>query len=238
MRDSPRCGTASQEIQGGFLDTILNTVALLVGLLIGITVHECAHAWTANQLGDPTARYLGRISLNPIVHLDPVGTLLMLFSLLSGFGIGWGKPTPVNPVYLKYGPRTGMALVAVAGPISNITVAVLFAIPWRLADLGLPLPGELATLIFFVVSANISLCIFNLLPIPPLDGFSVLVGILSQIRGRWSYQVIQWLRVVEAQGPLVLIAILAMSYVLPGPGILGRLMLPPYLMLRRLILGI
>jgi len=114
------------------LEDILSRIALLVGLVIGITVHECAHAWSANELGDPTARYKGRVTLNPIAHLDPMGSLLMLYSLLGGFGIGWGKPTPVNPLNLKYGPRLGLAIVSAAGPISNIVVAIIFAIPLRL----------------------------------------------------------------------------------------------------------
>ena len=123
---------------------LLAKIALLVGVLIGITVHECAHAWTANKLGDPTARYLGRVTLNPLAHLDPLGTILMLYSVMIGFGIGWGKPTPVDPRYLKFGPRVGMAIVAIAGPISNIITAVVFAVPLRLAvGADLQLPGYL-----------------------------------------------------------------------------------------------
>lgn len=216
------------------MDSILSKVALLVGLVIGITVHECAHAWSANELGDPTARYQGRISLNPIVHLDPVGTMLMLYSLLVGFGIGWGKPTPVNPRYFKYGPRVGLALVSVAGPLSNILTAIVFALPLRL---GIPLPGTLEIFLWFVVLANIGLAVFNLIPIPPLDGFSILMGILSQIRGWWSFQLTQWLRVVEAQGPLVFIFILMFDWMMPGPGILGTIMGPPIRLLYSLIVG-
>jgi Zn-dependent protease len=182
------CGNASVWLkadspvdgEGGSLESILSKVALLIGLLIGITVHECAHAWSANELGDSTARYQGRVTLNPLAHLDPLGSLLMLYSLLAGFGIGWGKPTPVNPFNLRYGPYFGLAITSVAGPISNILVAIVFAIPLRL---GLPMPGELSLFILYVIVANISLAVFNLIPIPPLDGFSILRGILSQMPG-------------------------------------------------------
>jgi len=217
------------------LEPILSKVALIVGLVIGITVHECAHAWSANELGDPTARYQGRITLNPLAHLDPLGSLLMLYSLLGGFGIGWGKPTPVNPLNLKYGTRVGLALVSVAGPLSNVLVAVLFAIPLRL---GLPMPGELSVLLLYIIVANLSLAVFNLLPLPPLDGFSILTGILSQIPGLWTYQVAQLFRVVESQGPLLLLGVIFLDWMMPGQGILGSLMGPPFRLLLSLIVGI
>lgn len=217
------------------MEEILSKVALIVGLVIGITVHECAHAWSANELGDPTARYQGRITLNPLAHLDPLGSLLMLYSLLGGFGIGWGKPTPVNPVNLKYGSRMGLALVSVAGPISNVLVAVIFAIPVRL---GLPMPGELSLLILYIIVANLSLTVFNLLPIPPLDGFSILTGILSQIPGLWSYQTAQFFRLVESQGPLLLLGVLALGWMVPGADIFGTLMGPPFRLLFSLIVGV
>jgi Zn-dependent protease len=219
---------------------LLVKIALLVGVLIGITVHECSHAWTANKLGDPTARYLGRVTLNPLAHLDPLGTILMLYSIMIGFGIGWGKPTPVDPRYLKFGPRVGMALVAIAGPISNILTAMVFAVPLRLnLWISLPLPGYLAVFLDAIVWANLGLAIFNVLPIPPLDGFSVLLGILSQIRARWSYEASHVLNMVAAQGPLVLIGILMLSYALPiQGGILGAVMGPPLELLHRVIVGL
>ncbi len=219
---------------------LLVKIALLIGVVIGITVHECAHAWSANKLGDPTARSLGRVTLNPLAHLDPLGTILMLYTVLIGFGIGWGKPTPVDPRYLKFGPRTGMAIVAIAGPISNILTAIIFAIPLRLTQsVALPLPGYLPVFLDAIIWANLGLAVFNVLPIPPLDGFSVLVGILSQIRARWSYELSHALNMVAAQGPLVLIAILMLSYALPIPGgILGVVMGPPLDLLHRLIVGV
>src|SRR5512136_662814 len=96
----------------------LSVAATLVGLVIAITVHECAHAWTADRLGDPTARYQGRVSLNPLVHLDPLGSVMILVTALLGTGIGWGKPTPVNPSRLRFGSRLGSGIVSLAGPVS------------------------------------------------------------------------------------------------------------------------
>lgn len=159
--------------------------AVTLALVLGIAFHEFSHALSASLLGDQTARKLGRVSLNPLVHLDPFGTLLLF---LAGFG--WGKPTPVNPYALRNGPRTGMAMVAAAGPISNLTFAVLLSVPiW----LGIPTHNPFA----FIVSTadwgfsdyfglflsagvllNVILAVFNLLPLAPLDGFKVAIGLL------------------------------------------------------------
>ena len=132
----------------------LEIIALLFSLLIAIDVHEFAHAWMANELGDSTARYYGRLSLNPLVHLDPMGTMMMVFSIFYGFGIGWGKPVPVNPVYLRKGPRVGMGLVSAAGPLSNLVLAAIVAVPIRL---GLPLPWSVVNLLLIVISVNIGI---------------------------------------------------------------------------------
>ncbi len=217
--------------------TIPRLIAFLLTLLIAIDVHECAHAWAANELGDPTARYQGRLSLNPLVHLDPLGTLMMLFSVFYGFGIGWGKPVPVNPVYLRYGPRVGMALVSVAGPLSNLLLATIVAVPIRVAiATGTPLPELLALLLGTMVSVNIGLALFNLLPISPLDGHSVLVGILSTIRARWAYNWTNALERMRLQGPLIFIILIMIDQVLPF-SILGLIIGPPFRLLYRLLLG-
>ena len=159
--------------------------SLCVSLAICIAVHEFSHAYVASELGDHTARMLGRVTLNPIKHLDPIGSVLIL---LAGFG--WGKPVPVDPRYLRNDPRLGMALVSVAGPASNVVAAILFAVIVRigLADALIPdifvFGRHLADLVDFtlgtLVRFNLILAIFNLLPIAPLDGFKVAVGILPR----------------------------------------------------------
>jgi Zn-dependent protease len=154
-------------------------------LLFSLTVHEMAHAWTADRLGDPTARLLGRVSLNPIVHADPIGTIVFpLVSMISGATlIGWAKPVPVNTRYLRH-PRRDYMLVAAAGPASNLILAVFAAIllalvpisPQTLDESNVSAP--IAMLLSRLVQLNVLLAVFNMLPIPPLDGGNVLAGLL------------------------------------------------------------
>jgi Zn-dependent protease len=154
-------------------------------LLFSLTVHEMAHAWTADRLGDPTARLLGRVSLNPIVHADLIGTVLFpLISLASGaLLIGWAKPVPVNLRYLHH-PRRDYMLVAAAGPLSNLILAVFAAILLAIVPISPQTLGEsnvsvpIAKLLTALVNLNVLLAIFNMLPIPPLDGGNVLAGLL------------------------------------------------------------
>ena len=154
-------------------------------LLFSLTVHEMAHAWTADRLGDPTARLLGRVSLNPLVHADPIGTVLFpLISLISGaMLIGWAKPVPVTVRYLRQ-PRRDYMLVAAAGPASNLILALFSAIVLALVPISPQTLGEsnvsvpIATFLTRLVSLNVLLAVFNLLPIPPLDGGNVLAGLL------------------------------------------------------------
>jgi Zn-dependent protease len=161
--------------------------AVTGALLLGIAFHEFCHAWSALRLGDPTARNLGRVTLNPVAHLDPFGTILLL---LAGFG--WGKPVPVNSYNMRIDPRTGMAVTAAAGPLSNLLVATVMALPIRLGwtpwhnPFGF-IPNDVSSWAFddyagLFLSAsvllNCSLAVFNLLPIAPLDGFRVWVGLL------------------------------------------------------------
>ena len=148
-------------------------------LLISLTIHEAAHAWTADRLGDPTARRLGRVSLNPIVHIDPIGTLLLpLLAAISHLPlIGWAKPVPVNPRNLAH-PRRDFVLVAAAGPISNLLQAVVAALALRaLISTG---PGftVAASALQEAVLINLLLAFFNLIPVPPLDGGNVALGLL------------------------------------------------------------
>ncbi len=210
----------------------LQIIAMAIGLLLGIDVHECAHAWAANELGDPTARYQGRLSLNPLVHLDPMGTLMMLFSLFYGFGIGWGKPVPVNPWNLRRG-RVDQGMVALAGPASNLVLAAILAVPFRLGLLG---AGLIGSFWLTLISVNVSLALFNLLPVPPLDGASVLIGIFSAIRQPWAYEWAQTLERLESQAPMVFMILIIADQMLGGR-ILGFILRGPYLFIVRSLLG-
>jgi Zn-dependent protease len=160
-------------------------VIWFIVLLFSLTVHESAHAWTADRLGDPTARLLGRVSLNPIVHADPIGTVLFpILALVSNMPlIGWAKPVPVNVRRLRH-QRRDYVLVAAAGPASNLVLAVgaallLAALPVSPVVLGEPnVSAPLASLLSRGVQTNLLLAIFNMIPIPPLDGGNVLSGLL------------------------------------------------------------
>jgi Zn-dependent protease len=154
-------------------------------LLFSLTVHEMAHAWTADRLGDPTARLLGRVSLNPLVHADPIGTFLFPLLALAGDAplIGWAKPVPVQVSRLRR-TRRDYVLVAAAGPASNLAIAVtaaavLAVLPVSPVTLGEPnLTVPLAALLGRAVQINVLLAVFNMIPIPPLDGGNVLSGLL------------------------------------------------------------
>jgi Zn-dependent protease len=212
---------------------ILQSILFLVAILLSVTFHEFTHAWSANELGDSTARRMGRMSLNPIRHFDPLGALMIVFMAFAGFGIGWGKPVPVNPYNLRGNPRVSMGLTSVAGPFSNLVLAALFAIPLRL---GLPLPTLLHTFVTIVVYVNVSLAIFNLIPLPPLDGFGVLQGLLGTVRARWAYELGHNLDRVAPYGPFLLLALLAFGWI-GGYSILGAILGPPVNAILRLLLG-
>lgn len=144
---------------------MIDFLLLIVALLIVITIHEFSHAYVANFFGDPTAKLAGRMSLNPLVHLDPMGTL-MLFLI----HIGWGKPVPVNPRYFK-NPKKEEALTALAGPFSNLLLALVLAVPLKYAVTLLPHP--IFNFLKLVFDISIFLFIFNMLPFPPLDGSKI-----------------------------------------------------------------
>jgi Zn-dependent protease len=173
-------------------------IVLAIMLLFAFPFHEFAHALAAYRLGDSTARLFGRLTLNPLAHLDPTGAAILAISMLVGFGIGWAKPTPVNPHNLRYG-RWGEAIVAAAGPLSNLILATAGAIPLRyIYATGMDVPFLTGVLELFVF-INLLLMIFNFIPIPPLDGSKVLFAFLDP---RTSFQVRP---ILEQYGTLILL---------------------------------
>jgi Zn-dependent protease len=208
-------------------------VTISLSLLLAITVHECAHAWVADRLGDPTARYLGRVSLNPIVHLDPLGTMMMVMTAATGMGIGWGKPVPVSPHRLRFGRRLGNGIVALAGPTANLLLATVVGLVWRFVR---PLPLWPTEIFTGVTMTNIVIAMFNLLPLPPLDGHSVLLGLLSLSQARWAWYASQFMMRLAQQGPLILIMVILVAQFL-GINLIGALIGPPTLFFYRAIVG-
>lgn len=173
-------------------------IYFLIALVVAVTIHEAAHAAMANKLGDPTARLLGRLSINPLVHFDPLGALFLLVA-----GIGWGKPVPYNPQYFKNEKRDSL-LTALAGPGANILVALIFSIPYRIAIIfNLP---EIFNFWFYplfdiISGLNLLLAAFNILPIPPLDGSKILYLFANKVK----------MAVIESMGPLILFGFLFIS---------------------------
>lgn len=157
----------------------IQSIAIIVALIMSIVFHEMAHGYAANWLGDPTARLSGRLTANPLAHIDPLGSVILPAILFLGGAhmlFGWAKPVPYNPYNLR-NQKWGEALVALAGPVSNIVLAIVFALLIRLAPV-LDLSIAFVTLSLYVVYINILLACFNLIPIPPLDGSKILPAIL------------------------------------------------------------
>jgi Zn-dependent protease len=187
----------------GFGDP-LGIAITLAAVLVAATFHEFAHAFVADRLGDPTPRTLGRLSLNPLVHLDLLGTLFFVV-----FGFGWARPVPVNPRHFA-DPRRGMLQVALAGPLANITLAFVVGALLKVPDLpGGPLAVEVLSALIWI---NVILALFNLIPIPPLDGSRILESLLVG-RQALTYSKLQ------PYGTLLLLGLLY-------TGVVGRIMLP------------
>ena len=154
-------------------------------LVVSLSVHEAAHAWSADRLGDATARMLGRLTLNPAAHVDPIGTIVFpLVAMVTGLPlIGWAKPVPVNARALHFRWRQKFMLIAAAGPASNLCMALVFAIGLRLfvpSELAVTTPGATVSLLCYsMVRLNVLLAVFNMIPVPPLDGGNVLAGLLT-----------------------------------------------------------
>lgn len=152
----------------------------IIVLIFSAVIHEYSHGWMADKLGDPTARYMGRLTLNPLAHLDPLGSVIVPIVLLvtSGFMVGWAKPVPYNPYNLK-DQKNGPALVGLAGPGSNLLIAIIFGIAIRIYMLqGSAIDDRVVMLFGVIVLYNIMLALFNLMPIPPLDGSKVLFHLM------------------------------------------------------------
>ena len=203
----------------------MDLTSILIGfaiVIVSLTIHEAAHAWTADKLGDPTARLLGRVSLNPIVHIDPIGTVLLpLISAYSGLPLlGWAKPVPVNISRLRHHRRDFM-IVAAAGPISNFLQAFVIAAVFR-ALYPVNATDLIPAILKYAVETNLLLAFFNLIPIPPLDGGNVLAGLVPEGAARVLDQIRQF-------GFIAL-------YALMLSGILSRLILPPTEFFVRLLL--
>ena len=195
-------------------------VATAVALAVAIAVHEASHALAADRLGDPTPRRLGRLTLNPLRHLDPIGTILLFV-----VGFGWGKPVPVDSFYFRGNPVSGMAKVALAGPLSGLITAGVVSIFLQALDPT----GFLRLLLFSIVLYNIVLAVFNLIPLPPLDGFRILLGILPSPA---MVRVARW----ENYGPSLLIMVVLLDS-FAGAGILGRVLGPAVNFFSQLYLG-
>ena len=201
------------------------SIALGFGvLLISLTIHEAAHAWTADRLGDPTARRLGRVSLNPLVHIDLIGTVVLpLIAIVSNLPlIGWAKPVPVDMRNLRH-PMRDFAIVAAAGPISNILQAIVAAMVLRLMFAAGPVSSIPFEVLRIYIVTNLLLAFFNLIPVPPLDGGNVLMGLLPPRVAASYAQLRQY-------GFFVLYALMltgiASAIVLPPTRLLMRILLP------------
>ena len=210
----------SQSTKLMFLDNFdpILYLSRIIILILAISVHEFAHALAADWLGDPTPRSQGRLTLDPRKHLDAFGSIMFLIA-----GFGWGKPVYTDPRNFKGDPRTGMAVVAAAGPASNLLLAYIGSILYRL---GLVQTEISYYFLFLFVSLNILLMLFNLLPISPLDGYQVTVGLLP-------YEIATVIARYQGQGPIILMLLIVAGSIF-NFNLLGLLLGPPY----QLILGL
>ena len=207
-------------------------ISRIIVLLTAFSIHEFAHAWTATMFGDPTPRMNGRLTLNPIVHLDPIGSLMLLV-----VGFGWAKPVQVNPYALSRRSSAALMLVSLAGPLSNFIMAIVAAIPFRLGFVSLYAaitnPGTILPtvdkVLYEFILINLILMLFNLIPLPPLDGDKILEYFLPASWGRTLDQ-------IRPYGPVIL---LLLVFVAPFMGIdvLSWILGPPMQALMRLLVG-
>ncbi len=207
-------------------DTLFQAAALILPLIFAIVIHEVAHGWVARLLGDPTAAELKRLSLNPLRHVDPIGTIILpaILKLTGAPVFGWAKPVPVNARRLN-NPRTGMMAVAAAGPGTNLVLALIGAVL-----VGLLLPDEarvgqplsiLGFALFTFISINVFLAMFNLIPLPPFDGSHIVEGLLPDGAAH-AYGKLRPFGL-----PLLFLLLLVLPWLFPGLGIVENFVLPP-----------
>jgi Zn-dependent protease len=205
------------------LETLLGRA---IGLLIGFTLHEFAHAWTADRLGDRTPYYQGRVTLDPRAHIDPIGIAL---ALLAGFG--WAKPVPINPSAFYPNEKRGLVIVSLAGPVMNLLIGIVVGLILRATLANASLGSFTYSVLYTVMMFNFVLFLFNLLPLSPLDGYKIAVGVLP-----WRYS--SDLTRYERETTFILLLLLMMGVITRGRlDILWTVLGPPLTALRNLILG-
>ena len=203
-------------------------LTLVPGFVLGLTLHEYSHALAAYRLGDSTAQRMGRLTLNPLAHLDLFGSLMLVFA-----GFGWAKPVPVNALALRH-PRRDMAIVAVAGPLANVVLATALAMLFRLLLVVGMGPALMQMRMVFTILAggvwvNVVLAVFNLIPLPPLDGSRILAGVVPP---EWNHGYEQ----MERFGPMILLGLVLLAN-FAGVSVLGRIISPVAQPLYRLLMG-
>ena len=200
------------------LPGLYEIILLLPAIIIGLTFHEFAHGWVAYQLGDDTAKRQGRLTLNPIAHIDPLGFIMLIIARF-----GWAKPVPVNPYNMHINPKKGMLYVSLAGPVTNLMLAILSAFFVRIGILAGVNSIIFYQMLYYMVFINLILAVFNLLPIPPLDGSKILSGLLPGEQ--------EWLFALERYGIVILL-------ILVFTGFIGTLISKVVLPLAGLLTGI
>jgi len=189
---------------------MLIIILSIVILILSVILHEVSHGYMADWLGDPTARLKGRLTLNPLKHIDPVGSIIVpLITSLFGFTFGWAKPVPYNPYNLK-NKRSGELLIALAGPVCNLFIALIFGLIIRFAAANTETVTPFIEITSYIVLINIILAVFNLIPLPPLDGSKILFSILPNQYGRFR-------RTLEMYAPVFILIVVFLLWGVISP---------------------